>query len=383
MTVNSTMSSIRASSAALMACALAGAFMARPAAAQPASKDGGQLAPKEAAQPTSKDAAMAETLFEDAKKRMTSGDYAGACPKLAESYRLDPGSGTLTALALCHEQLGQTASAWAEFIEVVTDAQQAGRPDRERFARQHVSALEAQLSRLTISVAPETAQLPEVQVRRDKVVVGPAAWGVASPIDPGDHLIEASAPGKLTWTVHVTIGPHSDAQSVAVPALQDAPEQAGGEPQTATPAAAANETSQASETSPTPSGGGTQRAVGWLLGSVGLASLVTGSVFGVEAMSKSSDAKAQCPGNVCTTSHAISENGDAKTDALIADVTLGAGVVAAGIGLYLVLSAPSGESSAPSNTSPGVSGEPAGTSRLQLVPSIGRHSGGMTLQAIW
>ena len=132
------------------------------------------LARNARAEPAPNDAAMAETLFEDAKKRMATGDYAGACPKLAESYRLDPGGGTLTALALCHEQLGKTATAWAEFIEVVTDAQQAGRADREKFARQHVTALAPHLSQLTISVAPETAALAEVQVRRDGVVVGSA-----------------------------------------------------------------------------------------------------------------------------------------------------------------------------------------------------------------
>ncbi|HZU83694.1 MAG TPA: hypothetical protein VE987_12290, partial [Polyangiaceae bacterium] len=84
---------------------------------------------------------MAETLFNEGKRRMAAGDFAGACPKLAESYRLDAGSGTLTALAVCHEGLGRTASAWTEFIEVVSEAKQAGRPDREKFAQQHIGAL--------------------------------------------------------------------------------------------------------------------------------------------------------------------------------------------------------------------------------------------------
>jgi hypothetical protein len=164
-----------------------------------------------AAQPAANDAAMAETLFEDAKKMMARGDYAAACPKLSESNRLDPGSGTLTALALCHEQEGKTATAWAEFIQVVSEAQQAGRTDREKFARQHLAALEPVLSRLTITVAPETAQLSDLVVRRDQIAVGAAAWGVASPVDPGDHVVEALAPGKKSWSAHVSLNASGDA----------------------------------------------------------------------------------------------------------------------------------------------------------------------------
>jgi hypothetical protein len=332
-----------------------------------------------AAQPVSKDSAMAETLFEEAKKRMESGDYANACPKLAESYRLDPGSGTLTALALCHEQLGKTATAWAEFIEVVTEAQQGGRADREKFARKHVSALEPHLSRLTISVAPETARLPDVQVRRDHAVVGAAAWGVSSPIDPGDHVIEASAPGHLVWSTRVTIGQDGDKQSVAVPLLDEqtpdstadattsATSDSNAPPMVQSPPTA-KDTAAAADGAPVGSG---QRAAGWVLGGAGLASIIAGSVFGVEAISKSSDAKNQC--STSCSAAAVQENHDAKTDAVISDVTVGVGLAAVGAGVFLLLTAPSGHpAAAPSSDS-------ETTSHLRLVPSVGPRVAGMAL----
>jgi hypothetical protein len=320
-----------------------------------------------AAQSASKDAAMAETLFEEAKERMEQGDFANACPKLSESYRLDPGSGTLTALAMCHEKLNKTATAWAEFIEVVTEAQQAGRADREKFARQHVAALEPHLSRLTISVAPETARLPDVQVRRDRVVVGTAAWGVASPVDPGEHLIEVTAPGHRRWSTRVEVGDDADRQELSVPALEEKADD------TASPATGDDSTPAKPPAPEAPkSSGGTQRAIGYVVGGAGIVSLAIGTVFGIEAVSKSNDAKAQC--HPCTTQAPVDEMHDAKSSALIADVTLGAGIVAAGVGLYLLLSAPS--------DAPPPSEEPAApaTGRLRVTPLFGRSTAGLSLQ---
>lgn len=350
-----------------------------------------------AQQTASKDAAMAETLFEDGKRLMASGDYAAACPKLAESYRLDPGSGTLTALAACHEQIGKTASAWAEFIEVVSEAQRAGRADRERFARQRARALERGLSRLTISVAPETAQVTDVQVRRDDVVVGPAAWGVAAPVDPGDHVIEATAAGKRTWSTHVSIGTSGDRKTVVVPALEDSAAASSDTPPSddSSPsrdsaaglasAATSNkkeppvETPTSETPSPAADGGSSQRIAGWAVGGAGAVSLVLGTYFGVEAVSKSHDAKQTCTPSNCTDPGAVQENSTAKSDALFADITLGAGLVAVGVGAYLLLSAPAAPSSAPSSTD---IPQPA-QSRLQLVPLVGRSVTGLAARAVW
>src|SRR5690242_4971467 len=64
-----------------------------------------------------RDAAAAEALFEEAKRLFEQGDHGAACPKFSESYRLDPATGALFALALCHERAGKIASAWVEFME--------------------------------------------------------------------------------------------------------------------------------------------------------------------------------------------------------------------------------------------------------------------------
>ncbi|HSY22606.1 MAG TPA: hypothetical protein VK841_10855 [Polyangiaceae bacterium] len=384
------MSSIRASkaqrlrAAATLAIGLAAASLATASPAR--------------AEPATHDEAMAETLFKDAKRLMAAGDYASACPKLAESQKLDPGGGTLTALALCHEQIGKTATAWAEFIEVRTGAQQSGRADREKYARQHIAALEPNLSRLTILVNPGTAQLPDVTVKRDRVSVGQAAWGVASPVDPGEHVIEASAPGKLVWSTRVVVGTDHDSKTVAIPELDDetpatSSSGSGSDAADKVPAfgAAPADTDTKSDSdadgtaadATTAEGtihrGGTQRVVGLVLGGAGIVAAGVGGYFGVQAISQSNDAKKDCSPASCTDPNAVQSNNDAKTSALVADALLGAGAVTFIAGAILFFSAPS---DTPSASAP-AGGTTGGLRDVRVLPAMASRGGGVLLQAKW
>jgi hypothetical protein len=105
------------------------------------------------AQGSDADRAQAESLFETGRKLMAEKKYAEACPKLAESFRLDPTTGTLLNLAVGHRDEGRIASAWAEFKDAAALARRDGRADREQFAQEQVKALEPRLSRVTIAVS--------------------------------------------------------------------------------------------------------------------------------------------------------------------------------------------------------------------------------------
>src|SRR6185312_13224264 len=98
------------------------------------------------------DEAAARALFFEARRLVAAGNYAAACPKFEDSYRLDPGIGTSFNLADCYEHSGRTASAWARFLDVAAATKAAGQLDRERVARARAAALEPKLARMTLKV---------------------------------------------------------------------------------------------------------------------------------------------------------------------------------------------------------------------------------------
>jgi hypothetical protein len=78
---------------------------------------------------------------------------------------------------------------------------------------------------------------------------------------------------------------------------------------------------------PVASEGPPRRTAAYLLGGFGAASLLTGGVFGVAALSELSASNAHCSGNLCASQDAINKFHSAQSFALVADVTMGVGVV--------------------------------------------------------
>jgi hypothetical protein len=104
--------------------------------------------------------ARAARLFEEGRESFVAGNLVDACPKLAESYRLDPATGTLMALALCHEQEGKLALAWAELNEAEARARQEGRSDRIEYVRSRMDVLRARGYPPQAKSEPAPAQAP-------------------------------------------------------------------------------------------------------------------------------------------------------------------------------------------------------------------------------
>ena len=291
----------------------------------------------------------AQALFDDARRLMGEKKFADACPKLEESQKLDPGLGTLLNLAECQALTGRTASAWANFLEAAYQAKAAGQTKRENTARGRAAALEPRLSKLTILAVPGG----KVEIKRDGAVVASSLVGTAVPVDPGEHVVSASAPGKKTWESKVVVKPEGHQVTISVPQLEEAsiepppevkpPEVKPTPPPDVPPPEVkplVRPEAKPLPLAPDVSAGKGPRNAGVVLTVLGFGGL--GVAAGFTALTKikldDSNAAGGCVGNVCPQS-AFNDRTTARTDGNVATgAWIGGGVVAA-TGLALIVAA--------------------------------------------
>lgn len=288
--------------------------------------------------------AAAQALFEEGRKLMTAGKYSDACPKLAESQKLDPGAGTLINLAACYDKNGQTASAWATYKEAVSESEKSNRPEWAAKARQRASALEPTLAKLVV-VVPDSSRIAGLAVRRDGADVGSSEWGLAIPVDPGQHQIEATAPGRKPWKTTVQVGKTREAIPVTVPALEPNPE--ATKPTTQEPPARTVVAPPPPPAEDAAVGSG-QRTVGLVIAGVGVVGLGVGAVFGLQAMGSKGDAKDRgCASDLvtCPTQEGLDAVDSARSRATISTIGIIAGGVLVVGGGVLFLTSPKARSS--------------------------------------
>jgi hypothetical protein len=303
-----------------------------------------------AADATDADRARASELFGEGRTLMAAKRYTEACPMLEESQRLDPGGGTVLNVALCHELQGRTATAWSDFREALAVARRDGRSDRALAAEEHIRALEPRLSRLTIDVPPD-ARVPGLSVRRDGAEVAVRDWNVGSPADPGEHVVEAEAPGCSPWRTTIAVEDTGVSRSVRVPLLEPLPpvpapptatvaEPAPPPPLTALALTAPREASPPAQPA-APNARPWQRPIAVGLGGAGLIGIAIGAVYGLQAASQWNRARPYCSGGMCSTTEAYSSWQDSRSSASTATVAFVVGGVAAAGGAVLWLTAPS------------------------------------------
>jgi hypothetical protein len=284
------------------------------------------LAPA-AARAQTRDPAAAEALFREGRALSDAGDIAGACAKFRESDRLDPAIGTTFNIADCEERLGHVARAWTLFDEV---AQRLPATDKRRgVAQQRAAALEPRLPKLSVRLAADAPA--DARVVRDGVELGSASLGTPLPVDPGEHVVVVSAPGRAERSFKIIVS-EREIRALDVDVGELAPSTSPGHIDIKT------------ETPPTPAK--SSPTLGYVLGGIGVAGFVTGAVAGVLVLQKKGVVKDHCNAAKQCDDEGLDATKSGKTLGIVTTAGLITGVVGVGAGGYLILSAGSGSAGA-------------------------------------
>ncbi len=304
------------------------------------------------------DPVAADALFQAGKQFIAEKKYPEACSKFDASYKLDPTLGTLLNLADCYEKASRFATSWATWGAAMEQAQR-DKDARADYAKERRDALTPKLPKVVIHAY---GMMPGIDVFWDGGKVSPGVFGTDIPTDLLEHkLVVRRDDGVvlLERNVHVLEDGKKTEIPIDVVALNREH-----------PRGLAKDT----PSSPTPLS--SQSSAGLVIGSVGLAALITAGALELGALVKRNEATdgSACVGNFCTP-QGMEAIGRARTYAEAGQWVGVVGLVAFSVGTTLFLAAPS---------APAAKSMPRSRPGSALVPGqTSRHSRILSPSAIW
>jgi hypothetical protein len=275
------------------------------------------------------DPAAAAELFRQGREALLQNHFDVACPRLAESERLDPKVGTLINLARCEEAIDKRASAMRHWDDAVKLAH-ASTDARESFVTEQRDKIAQSVPRLAVKLAPGVP--PDTRVKLDGVEIGPGDLGAMAPVDAGPHVIIAStSAGDRQYPVTVV---DDDVVTVTIDPRAPAPvvdSQSSAQP------ASGPTTDAPSPEAPRPpaSRGDTQRLIAYAAGGAAVFALGLGTAWGLQAISARNDSR--CANGACSNQAGVEaqqEGLDAGNRATVAFI-VGGVLVAGGVALWM------------------------------------------------
>lgn len=293
------------------------------------------------AEPSHDDLATADALYTDGKRLVLEGRVAEACSRFEASMALVSRLGVQINLAGCYEQEGKTASSWVAFGEAAALAHRLA-DSREAWAWQRHNALAPRLARLAIVLDARLASA-DLIVKRDGAAVPRSAWGIAIPVDPGEHTLDAEAPGRVAWSMRLRVTREGETVSIAVPEL--AREHA---------ASSRAATSDAPERRPS--------LATWLVLGGGAAGIATGFALGVSAQSLWHQAQPGCDSSNACSDRALDLITRSRRDSTLSRGAFAVGGAALLGGALLYLRSPR-----------------RSDRQVQIAPALSRHAVGVAV----
>lgn len=317
--------------AAAIVCARAPEALAQSSAGKPAEGASDQDARKR----------DAKEKFLQGRDALNRGEYATALILFRTSHDLYPSPGTLLNLALCEERLGMLGSALQHFQEVARLLPPGD--DRLSIARNGAAMIEPRVPRLRIEIAKGA---PEgVSLSRDGAPMAAADLGKDLVLDPGKHMVVVKAPGRPDRPYEVTLVEGAREVLTVEPGIDPAasprapklPEPARGQDRVAPSIGVGAATPSPDRPDVDAKASNPRRTAGFVVGGVGVVSLVVGATTGILAFSKKSEVDSLCPRSDVCSAEGIAAESTGKSLATASTITVVVGLVAASAGAALVL----------------------------------------------
>lgn len=281
-------------------------------------------------EPSSADISAARALGQEGVKLADAGNCKEAIDKLARSEKLFHAPTTLARLGECQVQVGKLVEGSESLNKVVRETLAPNAPAAFAAAQERAKKVLAEakpkIAKLKIAVAGPADN--NYVVKLDGEVVPPANLNMNRPTNPGDHVVEASAPGYKTATAKVSLtegGNDSVALTLEVDPNAPKPEPVAPPPPAANPSPPPPLPSPPPPAEPPPP---PSRVPAYAALGVGVVGIGVGSIFGLLAIGKKGDVQDACDGTKCPNS--VQDNIDSgKTFGTVSTI----GFIVGGVGL--------------------------------------------------
>jgi hypothetical protein len=284
--------------------------------------------------------------------------YDEAIVHFRKAYGLIGSWKVLGNLGLCALKLERDGEAIEAYEKYLAEGRAEIEPAERSQVERDLKTLKAQVVKVHFQFGAAPTRLVDERpnargatVRNDYPASGTS---LDLGLHPGHHVIVARfAQGDARWEADLAPG-------ASVSHVFEAPSGSAPARVEETAAAGASATSD----------GSGKRTAAYAAGAVGVVGIGVGAFFGLRAISKRGEAEDQCSQGRCS-AQAYTLNDDAKGAANVSNVTFGLGVVAIGVGTFLLL------------TSPSKSSADGRASRIALTPDARPGHAGFAIGGRW
>ncbi len=296
------------------------------------------LAPLGARAQSSSDLEQAKQWFKEAEALEKKGDCVGAIDKFEKALAVKATPQLHLRVGACQEKVGRLVEAIGSYKLALDKANSQSLAQVATVAKDQIAAITPRIP--SISVAP-AKPVDGFRAAIDGVVLEPAALGQKQPVNPGTHKVTAEAPGHPAFEQSFTLV-EGEAKKLEIDMTTAAPPPPP-DGDAARPAEAPLE-----PRSPIPA---------MVLVGGGVAAIAGGVVLFLVASGKDSDIDDRCGGAdrlACPAAQKDEIESDVSSVKLFQGLSFGiggAGVIAAGIGAFLLITAPTAPETANAESS--------------------------------